>query len=100
MSKSFDYYAPMSAITPEFYAGVIAKGRIELKVNDATVQSGVIADMVCAVPKIISRLSKLVELHAGDIIFTGTPAGIGAAISGDRIEAAIAGLEPLLVTIR
>lgn len=100
MSKSFDCSTPMSAITPEFYAGIIAKGKIELKVNGAMRQSGDVGQMIWTVPHIISNLSKLVELHAGDLIFTGTPVGAGPVVSGDHVEATVAGLEPLLITIK
>lgn len=99
MSKSFDHSAPVSANTPEFYAGIISKGRIELKVDDEVRQCGDVGEMICAVPGIISALSRLVELYAGDLIFTGTPAGAGSVVSGNRLEATVAGLEPLLVTI-
>jgi fumarylpyruvate hydrolase len=100
MSKSFDCSTPISAITPEFYAGIIAKGKIELKVNGAVRQSGDVGEMIWAVPKIIGTLSKLVELHPGDLIFTGTPKGAGSVVKGDQLEATVAGLEPLLITIR
>ncbi len=99
MSKCFDYSAPISAITPEFYAGIIARGRIELKVNGETRQCGDVGEMTCAVPKLISALSKLVDIHPGDMLFTGAPAGASAAARGDRLEATVVGLEPLLVTI-
>ena len=99
MSKSFDFSAPLSAITPEFYAGIIAKGRIELKVNGEVRQSGDVGDMIWTVPKIISDLSKLVELHPGDLLFTGSPGGVDPVAKGDRLEATVAGLEPLLITI-
>lgn len=99
MSKSFDCSIPMSAITPEFYAGIVSKGKIELKANGAVRQSGDVGDMIWAVPQIISSLSKLVELHPGDLIFTGTPVGAGPVVTGDHLEATVAGLEPLLITI-
>jgi fumarylpyruvate hydrolase len=99
MSKSFDGAAPISAITPEFYTGIINRGKIELKVNGEVRQSADLGDMIWRVPQIISALSRLVELHPGDLIFTGTPAGVGPVVSGDQIEATIAGLEPLLITI-
>lgn len=99
MSKSFDGAAPISAITPTFHTGIITRGKIELKVNGEVRQSADLGDMIWRVPQIISALSRLVELHPGDLIFTGTPAGVGPVLSGDRIEATVAGLEPLLITI-
>jgi fumarylpyruvate hydrolase len=99
MSKNFDGAAPISAITPEFYTGIISRGSIALKVNGELRQKGDLGDMIWGVPQIISALSRLVELHPGDLIFTGTPAGVGPVVSGDQIEATVAGLEPLLITI-
>lgn len=99
MSKGFDHSAPISAITPEFYSGIVARGKIELKVNDEVRQCGDLADMIWSIPEIISQLSQLVELAPGDLIFTGTPSGVGPVVTGDRIEATVAGLEPLLITV-
>lgn len=99
MSKGFDNAAPVSAITPEFYSGIISRGKIELKVNGEVRQSGDVADMIWPVPELIARLSRLVELQPGDLIFTGTPAGVGPVIKGDKIEATVAGLEPLVITV-
>ncbi len=99
LSKGFDYSAPCSAITPEFYTGVIARGKIELKVNGEVRQSGDVGDMIWKIPETISYLSRQVELFPGDLIFTGTPAGVGAVVRGDVIEATVAGLEPLIITI-
>jgi fumarylpyruvate hydrolase len=55
--------------------------------------------MIMGVPEIVSHLSTLVELFPGDLIFTGTPAGVGPVQIGDVLEATVAGLEPLLITI-
>lgn len=99
MAKSFDHSAPCTAITPEFYAGNIARGKIELKVNGEVRQSSDVSDMIMGVPEIVSHLSTLVELFPGDLIFTGTPAGVGPVEIGDVLEATVAGLEPLLITI-
>ena len=99
MCKGFDYSAPCSAITPEFYTGIIAKGKIELKLNGAVRQSANVGDMIWMIPEIINHLSQQVELFPGDLIFTGTPAGVGPVVKGDVIEATVAGLEPLIITI-
>ncbi len=99
MSKSFDFSAPCSSITPEMYTGIVAKGKIELKVNGQLRQSADLADMIWGVPELISKLSALVEIVPGDLIFTGTPAGVGPVVKGDKIEATIAGLEPLIIEI-
>ncbi|MCK9187712.1 fumarylacetoacetate hydrolase family protein [Acidithiobacillus sp.] len=99
MAKAFDHSAPCTAITPEFYSGTIARGKIELKVNGQIRQSADVGDMLWKIPQIVHFLSNQVELFPGDLIFTGTPAGVGPVVKGDVIEAAVAGLEPLTITI-
>ena len=99
MSKAFDFSAPCSSITPEMYTGVVAKGPIQLKVNGQLRQSADLGNMIWGVPELISKLSHLVEIVPGDLIFTGTPAGVGPVVKGDKIEATIAGLEPLIIEI-
>lgn len=99
MAKGFDRSAPISAILPVSRAGTMSKGKIELRVNGELRQTGDIADMIWRIPEIVHELSTLVELAPGDLIFTGTPAGVGAVVSGDRLEASVEGLEPLVVTI-
>ena len=99
MSKAFDFSAPCSSITPEMYTGVVAKGKIQCKVNGELRQSADLADMIWGVPQIVHFLSQLVEVMPGDLVFTGTPAGVGPVVKGDKIEATIAGLEPLLIEI-
>jgi fumarylpyruvate hydrolase len=99
MAKGFDHSAPCTAITPEFYSGAIARGKIELKVNGEIRQSADVGDMLWKIPQIVHLLSNQVELFPGDLIFTGTPAGVAPVVRGDVIEASVAGLEPLIVTI-
>ena len=99
MAKGFDHSAPCTAITPEFYSGAIARGRIELKVNGEIRQSADVGDMLWKIPQIVHLLSNQVELFPGDLIFTGTPAGVAPVVRGDVIEATVAGLEPLIITI-
>lgn len=99
MSKSFDFSAPCSAITPRAAIGVLAKGKIECRVNGQLRQRADIGDMTWEVPQIIHYLSQMVEIAPGDIIFTGTPAGVGPVVKGDKIEARIEGLEPLRIAI-
>ena len=62
-------------------------------------QSADVGDMIWGVPQIVHYLSQLVEVCAGDLIFTGTPAGVGPVVKGDKIEATIAGLETLSIEI-
>ncbi|MEM6728304.1 MAG: fumarylacetoacetate hydrolase family protein [Pseudomonadota bacterium] len=73
--------------------------RIHLKVNGETRQDARLTDMIWSVPEIISHLSTLYTLQPGDIIMTGTPAGVGAVAPGDRLDGSIDGLAPLSTTI-
>ncbi|QXP85043.1 fumarylacetoacetate hydrolase family protein [Methylococcus sp. ANG] len=98
-AKAFDHSSPCSAITPEFYAGNIASGKIELKVNGEIRQSGNVADMLWKVPETVHYLSTRMELFPGDLIYTGTPGLAGPVVQGDVIEATVAGLEPLIITV-
>jgi fumarylpyruvate hydrolase len=93
-AKGFDFSAPLAALRPAA-AGHVAQGRIWLKVNDALRQESDVSQMLWDVPHIIATLSQLYELRAGDLIFTGTPAGVGPLKVGDRIEGGIEGLEVL-----
>ena len=99
MAKGFDQSAPVGAITHLNMTGVMAAGPIQLKVNGTLRQNGDLSQMIWSVPEIIAKLSTLVELSAGDLIFTGTPSGVGPVVAGDVLEAAIPGLEPLKVVI-
>ncbi len=99
MSKGFDHSAPCSALTPREKIGALGKGRIELKVNGQVRQSGDLGAMIWSVPELVSKLSALVEIAPGDLIFTGTPAGVGPVVKGDRLEATITGLETLSIVI-
>ena len=99
MAKAFDHSAPCTAITPEFYSGTIARGKIELKVNGQIRESADVGDMLWKIPQIVHFLSNQVELFPGDLLFTGTPAGVSPVVKGDVIEATVAGLEPLIITI-
>lgn len=99
MGKSFDASACISDITPADCAGDVSRARIWLKVNDQVRQDARIADMIWAVPEIIAELSTFVELRAGDLIYTGTPAGVGAVARGDVIECGIDGLGLLVNSV-
>jgi fumarylpyruvate hydrolase len=99
MGKSFDRSACIADITPAASAGDVSKARIWLKVNDQIRQDAHIADMIWTVPEIIAELSTFVELREGDIIYTGTPAGVGAVVRGDRLAGGIDGLGLLVNTV-
>ncbi|MES3151552.1 fumarylacetoacetate hydrolase family protein [Sphingomonas faeni] len=95
MAKGFDRSAPIAALTPGMPA---AAGNIALSVDGETRQSGDLSMMIWSVPEIVATLSTFVELAAGDLIFTGTPAGVGPILRGQRVRATIDGFEPLEVT--
>jgi fumarylpyruvate hydrolase len=97
-SKAFDYSAPLTAIRPASQ-GHVSKGRIWLAVNGQLRQESDIAEMIWSVPEVIAELSTLFELKPGDLIFTGTPSGVGALHPGDQIEGGVEGLDALRNTI-
>lgn len=99
IGKSWDASAPCSALRPASDIGHPKKGRIYLKVNGAVKQDGDLEQMIWNVPEIISKLSEQVELVAGDIIMTGTPAGVSALKPGDKLECEVEGVGTLSVTI-
>ena len=92
MSKGFDQSAVAGAICPVTQTGHPAAGRIWLKVNGQTRQDGDLSAMMWAVPEIIANLSTLVRLEAGDLIYTGTPAGVGPIMPGDVLEGGVDGV--------
>lgn len=96
--KAFDASAPIASIRPASL-GHIERGRIWLTVNDEIRQQSDISEMIWSVPEVIAELSTLFELKAGDLIYTGTPAGVGPLNPGDRIECGVEGLETLRNTI-
>ena len=94
-AKAFDRSAPISALRRAAEVGHPQNARLSLEVNGAVRQSTDIADMIFNVADIIHELSKLFELHAGDLIFTGTPAGVAALRRGDRFHARLEGIAEL-----
>lgn len=99
MATGFGGALPCSAITPEFYTGIIGRGRIALAVNGQPRHEGELGDMLWSVPDIIAELSKLVELQPGDVILTAAPCDSSVVGRGDVLEAVVAGLELLTVRI-
>ena len=89
VGKAFDHSAPIGEIIPKADTGVLERAGISLQVNGTQRQNSDISQMIWSVPEIISELSRLFELHAGDIIFTGTPSGVGPVQPGDKLHAAI-----------
>ncbi len=97
--KAFDHSAPITSIVPVAQTGTGLQSRLELRVNGTLKQDTDLADMIWKVEEIISELSKLYTLQPGDLIFTGTPAGVGAVVPGARSEVLIDGLPALNVEI-
>lgn len=95
VAKGFDASAPVSALRAASDCGHPVHARLSLTVNGQTRQQTDIADMIFAVAEIIAELSKLFELKAGDLTFTGTPAGVGPLARGDLIHAELAGIATL-----
>jgi fumarylpyruvate hydrolase len=98
-AKGFDHSAPVSAIARAADVGHPARGRIWLEVNGALRQEGDIADMIWSVPEILAELATWFELQAGDLVFTGTPAGVGPLVPGDRVRGGVDGVGVLEHTI-
>jgi fumarylpyruvate hydrolase len=99
LGKDVEASAPLSAIAPAARIGHPARGRIALRQNGVTRQSADLSDMVWSVAEIIAHLSGFYHLGAGDLIFTGTPAGVGPVAPGDRLEGSIERVGELAVTI-
>jgi fumarylpyruvate hydrolase len=99
VGKAFDHAAPCSAIRRARDAGAALKGAIWLEVNGEKRQSGTLAEMIWSVPEIIAHLSGLFELRAGDLIFTGTPAGVGPVKRGDTLRGGIDGVGELTAKV-
>jgi fumarylpyruvate hydrolase len=93
-AKGFDRSAPIAAIRP-VALGHVAAVRIWLKVNGALRQEADVGHMIVDVPHVIAALSRLYELRGGDLIFTGTPAGVGTLRPGDVVEGGVEGLPVL-----
>ncbi|MFL5089224.1 MAG: fumarylacetoacetate hydrolase family protein [Xanthobacteraceae bacterium] len=99
IGKAFDASAPCGALKPAADVGHPSRGRIRLAVNGTVRQDGDLEQLIWSVPEIIAKLSQQVALAAGDVIFTGTPSGVGATLAGDKLEAEIDGVGKLAVTI-
>jgi fumarylpyruvate hydrolase len=99
IGKSFDHSAPCGPIHPVNRVGHILSGNISLAVNGAERQRGDIAQMIWNVAEIIANLSQHYALAPGDLIFTGTPAGVGPVLPGDHLVGSIAGLTNVMFTI-
>ena len=92
VAKGFDCSAPISSITPAAEIGHPVRGAITLSVNGQEKQRGDLKQMIWSVAEIIAGLSCYFELKAGDLIFTGTPAGVSALQPGDRVDCGVEGV--------
>jgi fumarylpyruvate hydrolase len=99
MGKGFDHAAPCSAVAPAARIGHPSKGSIKLTVNGQVKQDADLGAMIWKVPEMISYLSALVELAPGDIVYSGTPEGVGPVKKGDKLVGAIDKVGTLTVTI-
>ena len=99
MSKGFDHSAPIGAIRPVAAIGHPTRGRIALSVNGVLRQAGDLSDLIWSVPDIIAALSRNVALAPGDLIFTGTPSGVGPLLPGDRVEGEVERVGSVAVSI-
>jgi fumarylpyruvate hydrolase len=99
MGKGFDHSAPIGEIVPAAAIGHPDRAQIVLKVNNEVRQSADIADMIWSTPEIVAELSRYLTLLPGDLIFTGTPAGVSALERGDRLEGEVSGVGTVSVRI-
>lgn len=99
IGKSFDHSAPCGRLHPVSAVGHCLEGDMRLTVNGETRQSARLEQMIWNVPEMIRELSGQYRLMPGDLIFSGTPAGVGPVGVGDRLEGTITGLSPLQVEI-
>ena len=99
LAKAFEYSAPISPLLPATDTENMAQARIWLNVNGETRQNGNTNQLIWSVPETISYLSGLFELRPGDLVFTGTPAGVGAVFKGDVLEGGVEGLGEIKITV-
>lgn len=100
IGKGFDDSAPIGPITTADAAGDLAQASIALQVNGQDKQRSVISKMIWNIAETIEQLSAAWALQPGDLIFTGTPEGVGAVVRGDVLAASVTGLTPLTVAIK
>ena len=99
IGKAFDESAPIGPLHPIMQTGELSRGAITLSVNGQQRQKGDLTELIWSVAETIEVLSQAWTLQAGDLIFTGTPAGVGAVVAGDVMEGHIDGLGSLRVAV-
>ena len=100
IGKGFDHSAPMGPITKAAEAGSVEHAEIRLDINGQSRQKSTTEQLMWKIPEIIEHLSAAWELQPGDLIFTGTPEGVGAVKAGDLMVGAVAGLGELRIQIQ
>ncbi len=98
-AKGFDQSAPVSPITPVSTVGHLEAGAIWLSVNGVERQRGNLEQMTWGVPEVIAHISRFVALAPGDLLFTGTPSGVGPIVKGDQVRCGIDGLGELEIVL-
>jgi fumarylpyruvate hydrolase len=99
IGKAFEHSAPMTDITPATKSGHLSKGAIWLKVNGEVRQQSDLTQLIWNIPDIIAHLSAIFELRAGDLIMTGTPAGVAAVKPGDVMEGFCEGVGTIITKV-
>ena len=99
LGKAFDQSAPIAPLVPAGRSGHPTRGRVWLTVNGKIRQDGDLSDMIWSVPETIAHLSKYFELAPGDLVFTGTPEGVGPVVRGDTLTGGVEGLGELSIRI-
>jgi fumarylpyruvate hydrolase len=99
VGKSFDHSAPMGPIRPAAQAGDVGNAAISLSVNGQVRQSSNVSKLIWNIAETIEHLSRLWELRPGDLIFSGTPEGVGAVKAGDLMEGSVGGVGTLKVKV-
>ena len=99
IGKGLDQSAPIGPVVPRARTGEMKKGAITLAVNGQPRQKGDLSELIWSVDEIIEQLSRAWTLQPGDLIFTGTPAGVGPVVRGDLMVGAVAGLPELRVDV-
>lgn len=97
--KGFDRSAPCGGIRKVAAIGHPERGRIWLSVNGAIKQEGDISDLIWSIPEVISTIARSMELKPGDLIFTGTPAGVGPIVPGDVVTGGVQGIGEIVITV-
>jgi len=92
IGKGFDHSAPIGPITPKEAAGDITHATIQLQVNQMVRQNSTVEQLIWNIAETIAQLSAAWELQPGDLIYTGTPAGVAAVVPGDTLKGSISGL--------